>query len=134
MKLSRRQKRLQAKPWITTGILNSIKTKQKLHKSHYLSNISAKQSFYKRYTNILTRVKNLSKNDDCLSSSKKDPRKTWKILGELLASGKSFDQPTCINHNNEIYNPDQISTIFNNYFGNIGRNLAENFDNCNDNF
>ena len=138
VKLSRRQKRLQAKPWITTGILNSIKTKQKLHKSHYLSNISAKKSFYKRYTNILTRVKNLSKKihyDDCLSSSKKDPRKTWKILGELLASGKSFDQPTCINHNNnEIYDPNQISTIFNNYFGNIGRNLAENFDNCNDNF
>ena len=88
--------------------------------------------------NILTRVKNLSKKihyDDCLSSSKKDPQKTWKILRELLASSKSFDQPTCINHNNiEIYDPDQISTIFNNYFENIGRNLAKNFDNCNDNF
>ena len=70
-----------------------------------------------------------------MRSSKKDPRKTWKILCELLASGKSFDQPTCVNHNNnEIYDPDQISTIFNNYFGNIRRNLAENFDNCNNNF
>ena len=90
MTLSRRQKRLQAKPWITNYILNSITTKQKLHKSHYLSNISAKQSFYKRHTNILTEL-------------------------------------------NEIYNPDQISTIFNNYFGNIRRNLAENFNNYNNN-
>ena len=138
VKLLRRLKQLQAKPWITKGILNSIKTKQKLHKSHYPSNISAKQSFYKRYTNILTRVKNLSKKihyDDCLSSSKKDFRKTWKILRKLVAIGKSFDQPTCVNHNNnEIYDSDQISTIFNNYFGNTRRNLAENIDDCNNNF
>ena len=81
VKLSRRQKRLQTKPWITKGILNLIKTKQNLHKSHYLSNISTNQSFCKRYTNILTRVKNLSKKihyDDCLSSSKKDPRKNME--------------------------------------------------------
>ena len=46
-----------------------------------------------------------------------------------------MDQPTCVIHNNnEIYDPDQISTTFNNYFGNIGRNLAEIFDNCNNNF
>ena len=32
VKLPRRQKRLQAKPWITKGILNSIKTKQNLQK------------------------------------------------------------------------------------------------------
>ena len=38
---------------------------------------------------VKLRVKNISKKihyDDFLSSSKKDPRKTWKILCELLTS------------------------------------------------
>ena len=70
-----------------------------------------------------------------MNSRKKNPRKTWKILRNLQPSGKSFDQPTCANHDDiEIYDPVQISSIFNNYFRNIGPNLAENFDNCNNNF
>ena len=35
-KLNRKQKRLQRKPWITKGLLISIKRKQKMHKSHFV--------------------------------------------------------------------------------------------------
>ena len=34
-KMTCRQKRLRTKPWITKGLLNSIKKKQKLHNSYY---------------------------------------------------------------------------------------------------
>ena len=34
-KLNRKQKRLQRKPWITKGLLISIKRKQKIHKSYF---------------------------------------------------------------------------------------------------
>ena len=56
-KLSRRQKRLDKKPWITKGILISIKKKQKLHKTHFLSPNSIERDIYKKYSNVLTRVK-----------------------------------------------------------------------------
>ena len=36
-KLTLRQKRLRATPWVTKGLFISIKKKQKLHNSHYLS-------------------------------------------------------------------------------------------------
>ena len=36
-KLSRKQRRLKSKPWITKGLLISIKRKQKLHKSHFIN-------------------------------------------------------------------------------------------------
>ena len=35
-KLSRKQRRLKSKPWITKGLLISIKRKQKLHKLHFM--------------------------------------------------------------------------------------------------
>ena len=34
--ISRRQKRVRAKPWLTKGLLVSIKYKQKLYRSHFL--------------------------------------------------------------------------------------------------
>ena len=58
---SRRQKRLQKRPWITKGILISIKNKQKLYKTFFLGGSDFEKSFYKICANKLTRVKNLSK-------------------------------------------------------------------------
>ena len=44
-KLTRKQKRLQRKPWITEGILISIKRKQKTHKTHFINGSSMKKYF-----------------------------------------------------------------------------------------
>ena len=44
--ISRRQKRLRAKPWLTKGLLVSIKYKQKLYRSHFLSNDVDKKTYY----------------------------------------------------------------------------------------
>ena len=50
------------KPWITNGILKSIKTKQKMYKAHFLSNDMVKIKQYKTYANRLNRIKKYSKN------------------------------------------------------------------------
>ena len=62
--LSRKQKKkkLQSKPWISKGILKSIKRKQIMHKTHFINGSMSDKHFYKRYTNLLTRVKSLAKN------------------------------------------------------------------------
>ena len=41
--LSRRQRRLESKPWITKGLLISIKNKRRMLKTYYLSHDSTKQ-------------------------------------------------------------------------------------------
>ena len=60
-KLSRKQKRLINKPWITKGLLISIKKKQKMHKTHYIKGSPIDKICYKTYSNVLTKVKNLAK-------------------------------------------------------------------------
>ena len=55
-KLSRKQKRLRSKPWVTKGLLISIKKKQKLHKTHYIFGSINEKLYYKKYSNLLTKV------------------------------------------------------------------------------
>jgi len=45
--LTRKQKKLHHKPWITNGILTSIKHKKRIFKTHYLSNDQTKKLYYK---------------------------------------------------------------------------------------
>ena len=56
--MSRKQKRIQQKPWLTKGLLASIKNKQKLYQSYFLNGNAYEKSFYELYANKLTRVKN----------------------------------------------------------------------------
>ena len=58
---SRRQKRIQRNLWLTNGILTSIKQKQKLYRTHFFNGDAISISFFKVYSNKLTRVKTLSK-------------------------------------------------------------------------
>ena len=47
MKLSRRQRNFKLKPWITRGLLISIKYKQKLYLSHFINGNTEKTNFHK---------------------------------------------------------------------------------------
>ena len=60
-KQSRRQQRLKSKPWITKGLFTSIQNKRRMFKTYYLSHVSTKQQFFKKYFNLLNRVKLLSR-------------------------------------------------------------------------
>ena len=59
-KASRRQKRIQRNPWLTKGILTSIKQKQKLYRTHFLNGDALSINFFKTYSNKLAQVKTLS--------------------------------------------------------------------------
>jgi len=60
-KLSRKQRKLQTKPWLTSEILNSIRHKQRLYKSHCLNGTKDEKIYYKRYSIRLTKIKELAK-------------------------------------------------------------------------
>ena len=59
--LSRREKKLSKKPWITKGIYTSIKTKNRLFRACYKHGDISKVSFYKCFCNKLTHLKQISK-------------------------------------------------------------------------
>ena len=66
----RKLKKLQSKPWITKSVYESIRLKNIMYKTHYLSNDDAKKREYKIFANKLTKTKALAKKDSMLKSSK----------------------------------------------------------------
>ena len=74
------RKKLYKKPWLTKGILKSIKTKQKLYKYIIIKSnkVSQEWSYYKKYRNKLTHLIEISKRSyykseitSCRSNQKK---------------------------------------------------------------
>ena len=80
---SRRQRKLLKKPWITKGILTSIKKKNSMFKTNFLYGNASSKLFFKQYFNKLTKIKAMSKHSDFKSELQNhlgDAKKTWEIL------------------------------------------------------
>ena len=123
-----KQKQLK-KPWLTRGILKSVKRKQKMYRTHFLSKDLQKIGDYKRYANMLTYLKNKSKTDYyCMQFSKyrDNLKQTWKLIGTLVkrkTKGQSY--PARIIYNKKAFTQQaDIAELFNNYFVNVGPTLA----------
>ena len=132
-KLTRKQRKLKCKPWITRGILTSIKRKQKLYISHFIKGDTDRQNVYKKYANKLTKIKFISKQmyyQDELNKSKNNAFKTWSVIKSLLScSQNSSDQPELINQKGKVLTDSQtISDSFNTYFSTIGLDLTTKFN------
>ena len=58
LKKATKSKRKQlSKPWLTQGLLKSIKRKQKMYISHFFSKNPVKVKEYKQYSNLLNKMK-----------------------------------------------------------------------------
>ena len=104
---SQSKRRQLAKPWLTKGVLNSVKHKQKLYKSHFLSRDPDKVREYKLYANALNRIKNKAKNDYYCQRFKfyqNDLKNTWKLIGTLVKrKNKGQNYPARIIRNNKVH-------------------------------
>lgn len=135
---SRSKNKLLTKPWITNGILKSIKTKQKMYYTHFLSNNINKKCRYKAYANKLNIIKNKSKTAYYKSNfemCKNNLKATWKLIGTLIKrKAKGLQIPTRLIRNNKTFlNSYDIANEFNEHFANVGLNLASKIPNINDN-
>jgi len=121
VKLSRRKTKLASKPWITKGILKSIKTKKTHNNAEYLHT-------YKKDNNILTHIKKKSNMyyKQNLTESKGNLSKTWKIVNEIInkTKTKTIIPPLATSTNGskplDIVNTSNIL----NYFVEIGPTVA----------
>ena len=109
IKLASQSKQRQLnKPWLTKGILKSVKRKQKMYRTHFLSKDLKKIGEYKHYAAILSHLKNKSKTEYYnmqFAKYKDSLKQTWKLTGTLVkrkTKGQTF--PTRITHNNKTFN------------------------------
>ena len=76
---SRKRENLLERPWITRGLLVSIKRKQKMYKAHFLSKDENLISLYRIYANKLNKIKYIAKKtyfNKIFDKHKSNPRKT----------------------------------------------------------
>ena len=126
-KISRRQKKLLKKPWITKALLVSIKKKHVLFKMHYVNGNNSQKSYYKQYLNKLTKIKTISKKlyfEKEFHLNRDNPKKTWDIIKTLLPSNSKSCNNTQNLHNIAFDNLAKLAEQFNEFFSTIGEQLS----------
>jgi len=127
-------------PWITHGIIKSIKTKDKLlcelrktNKIHSTILYDFLANKLKHFTQVLKKVIRTAKRmyfTNYFEANKSNMKKTWSKINEVI--GKKKIQASTLpsfEHNNSIINdPLQIASHFNAYFATIGPKLASSIE------
>lgn len=122
------------KPWITAGILHCIRKRDKIH-NFCRKNPNDYESFlfYKRYRNICKKIIANVKRDyyqKQISEATGDKKKIWNIIKDIADINKTNTPIVKINIEDQTLNvnsdPKKISDHFNQFFSNIGANLAKN--------
>ena len=95
--MRRKQYKVSKSPWITTGILTSIKQKNKLYAKYLKTKNSIIFEEYKKYRNKVNHVKEAAKRNyfqtlfECSSNSSV----TWKYVNQLLTKTKPKSSVPC---------------------------------------
>ena len=119
------------KPWITKGIKNACKKKNILYAKFVKKRTIESEEKYKKYKNKLVSIIRNSKKlyfYTLLEQQKQNMQGTWKVLNKIIkkTNNKQECQSHFINDNEDlIRNPKEIATEFNDYFFNVGFNLAK---------
>ena len=116
-------------PWISEGILVSVKKNNRLYKKFMKHPTPIREVQYKAYKNKLNNLIRIAKRmyyDDKFERSKNDLKATWKLINEVI-NKKNCKRPllTSFNLNSRtISDPAEIANGFCDYFTNVGPTLA----------
>jgi len=130
-RLSKREIKQQSKPWITKGIITSIRIKNSFYRKFMKSKSSYYYNKYKFYRNRVNRIVKISKTkyyNKFFDDSKTNIRKVWRGIREIVGSSKNhINIPSkFITENNvEITDSRDIANHFNSFFSNVGSSLAQ---------
>ena len=124
-------------PWITPGLLNSIKTKG-IHYKNWRSSKTTKNTEgdpslyqrYKAYRGKLNYTKHLAKTKyytGKFTEVEGDPKATWKLINNLRGKHKTDLKPSFIIDGKVVHEHRVIANSFNNYFVSIAEKLNSAF-------
>ncbi|XP_065672061.1 uncharacterized protein LOC136089894 [Hydra vulgaris] len=116
-------------PWITNGIPKSSKIKQRLYCKFLKKRTLVNETTYKSYKRLFESVLKRSKKNYYSEKLKKNnsTQKTWNIIKEVIGK-KNLDRNALLTNlkinNNLIVNKSLVAETLNNFFVNVGSNLA----------
>jgi hypothetical protein len=124
------------KPWLSMGLKNSIKLKNKLYVQYKKCSSVYNETKYKNYRNKINKLIKIAEKkyyEDKLESNKCNMRKSWNIIKEFIGTKKSAKIQSKFKLSNGEITTDKkiICDNFNTFFVNIGPTLAKGFDNVN---
>ena len=134
-KLNKKDLRLEAKPWITPGILKSIKRRDKLLRKYINENDpNIKNELHSQYktlrNHIILLIRESKKKHfrNYFTENAQDIRKTWIGIKHIInIRTMNKDQPSSILVDQRIEtNPTKIAEEFNTYFSTIASKLQPN--------
>ena len=122
------------KPWLSHGLREAIKKKNKLFLKYRKTNSVQNETNYKIYRNKLNHILKISEKkhfQELLNSSKDNMKKTWQIMKNIVNKGKSkqIQSKFKLSDGTVTTNKDVISSKFNDFFVNIGPTLAKKIPN-----
>ena len=117
-------------PWLSEGLKQSIKFKNKLYRIQVKHPTSFNKTYYKQYRNKLHYLINLEEKkyyQNLILENRSNMRETWKIIKRVINRNKTSRHVQKFKFNDQIVSDKgEIATHFNNFFANIGPNLASN--------
>ena len=126
-------------PWITKGMLKSIRNKNTLYKEYLQCPNENRAIKFKTYRNILNNLIRKSKRDYFYSkfkNTRNNMKETWKTINSIIGRGtkKSLQSNFRIDDTKNITEPKTISNAFNNFFVDIGPKLASKIQHTGKNY
>lgn len=142
-RLTKKERGLIERPWITFGILNSIKSRDNLHNDFLKEKDpiikASKFETYKLKRNLLITLTRQSKKDyysKFFLENQSNLKKTWEGIRKLININKKINVSIekIDKDNREISNNDEIADCMNHFFVNIGKSVEEKIPNVDTSF
>ena len=135
--LSKGEIKQTSKPWITRGIKQSIKIKNVFFKKYIKTGSGYNYDKFKLYRNKLNHLIRISKKDyyyKYFNSNKTNIKNIWRGIKQIISVkplSSGLPSKIVLHDNSEIFECRQIATAFNEYFSNIGNNMANSIPTVN---
>ena len=117
------------KPWLSSGLKQSIKHKNFLYKLYIKHPSEEKEKEYKIYRNKLHSILRRAEREHyryLLEYNKGNLKKTWSIMKNVINKKAHNSKPDYFVHNSQkITNQNDIARHFNDFFINIGSALSD---------
>ena len=133
-KLSQKEIELKQKPWLTSGILKSMKIRDNVYKKFMLAKDPLKKQNllrdFKNKRNLITTLIRSSKSQyykDFFNEHCKNAKKTWEGIRSIIkVSTKNRSLPTKLRAGiNHITDRKEMAYKFNEFYVNIGNMVEE---------
>ena len=130
-KASRKENKLRCRPWLTCGLLKSIRIKNKMYNNLRKKSDTSQNHKYKIFRNLVNRLIKQAKVDyyhNVLNDNINNSKIVWNIVNELVCKRKqknSGPNKILTDTGCTITDPQAIAEEFNKFFVSVGKRMAE---------